>query len=98
LLGPAERFLRRWHSFDRFFTWLFARTQRRSGLIRRYGRLGLVLFVSIPAPMTGAWTGSVAAYLLRLPLGQAVLCIILGIVIAAAIVTLAATGFFAILG
>ncbi len=92
LLGPAERRLRRFRTMDRFFTWLFARTERRSDLIRRYQALGLILFVAIPAPVTGAWTGSVAAYLFRLPLRFAVPCIILGICVAGILVTLVSMG------
>lgn len=92
LLGPAEQWLRRFDWADRFFTWLFARTARRSGLIRRYQALGLILFVAIPAPMTGAWTGSIAAYLFRLPLRFVVPCIILGICVAGVVVTLVSMG------
>ncbi len=92
LLGPAERTMRRWRTMDRFFDWLFARTERRSGLIRRYQALGLVLFVAIPAPMTGAWTGAVAAYLFRLPLRFSLPCIILGVGVAGIVVTLASMG------
>jgi uncharacterized membrane protein len=94
LLGPAERKLRHINFFDRFFTWLFNRTEKRSKLIRRYQALGLILFVAIPAPMTGAWTGSVAAYIFRLPLRFAVPCIILGICVAGILVTLASMGVF----
>lgn len=92
LLKPAEMHLRRFTIFDRFFDWLFARTVRRSKLIQRFQALGLVLFVAIPAPMTGAWTGSVAAYLFKLPLRMAIPCIILGILIAGIVVTLAWQG------
>ncbi len=92
LLGPAERWLRRYRWADRFFTWLFARTERRSGLIRKYQALGLILFVAIPAPMTGAWTGSIAAYMFRLPLRFSIPCIILGICIAGVLVTLVSMG------
>ena len=92
LLGPAERTLRRFRAMDRFFDWLFRRTVSRSDLIRRYQALGLVMFVAIPAPMTGAWTGSVAAYLFRFPLRLAVPCIILGICLAGGIMTLAMMG------
>ncbi|MCP4571262.1 MAG: small multi-drug export protein [bacterium] len=92
LLGPAERFLRRWKFFDRFFDWLFKRTVSRSNLIKKYESLGLILFVAIPAPVTGAWTGAVAAYLFKLPLRMAVPCIILGILIAGVVVTLVSLG------
>ena len=92
LLGPTERRLRRFRWADRFFTWLFARTERRSGVIRKYQALGLILFVAVPAPMTGAWTGSIAAYLFRLPLRFSIPCIILGICIAGVVVTLVSMG------
>jgi uncharacterized membrane protein len=96
LLGPFERLLRRWSFFDRLFTWLFARTEKRSGMIRRYGSLGLILFVAIPAPMTGAWTGSVAAYMMKLPLRYSIPCIIVGILIAGTVMTLASLGVIAL--
>ena len=92
LLGPAERTLRRFKTMDRFFDWLFKRTVSRSKLIKKYESLGLILFVAIPAPMTGAWTGSVAAYLFKLPLRMAIPCIILGILIAGVVVTLVSQG------
>jgi len=92
LLGPVERRLRRWRTWDRFFTWLFKRTVSRSDLIKRYESLGLILFVAIPAPMTGAWTGAIAAYIFKLPLRLAVPCIILGILIAGVVVTLVSQG------
>ncbi len=96
LLGPVERWLRRFRACDRFFTWIFARTMQRSQVIQRYESIGLTLFVAIPAPMTGAWTGAMAAYLLKLPLRYAVPCIVLGIFIAGAVVTLAAQGIIAL--
>ena len=46
-----------------FFDWLFARTRRRGRLIKRFELIGLILFVAIPLPVTGAWTGSLAAFL-----------------------------------
>lgn len=92
LLGPAERYLRRFAIMDRFFNWLFKRTVSRSAVIQKYESLGLILFVAIPAPMTGAWTGSIAAYLFKLPLRMAVPCIILGILIAGVVVTLLSQG------
>lgn len=98
LLGPAERFFRRWKFWNRFFDWLFKRTVSRSDLIRKYQSAGLILFVAIPAPVTGAWTGAVAAYLFKLPLRMAVPCIILGILIAGVVVTLVSQGVITIFG
>ncbi len=91
-LGPAERYFRRFKIFNRFFDWLFKRTVSRSDVIKKYESLGLILFVAIPLPMTGAWTGSIAAYLFKLPLRMAIPCIILGILIAGVVVSLVSQG------
>ena len=64
-LGPVSDFLRRFSVGDRFFSWLFART--RSKYIKdheNFGLTALAIFVAIPLPMTGAWTGCVIAFLL----------------------------------
>ena len=92
LLGPAERHLRRFRTMDRLLDWVFKRTVSRSAVIKRYESLGLILFVAVPAPMTGAWTGAIAAYLFKLPLRMAVPCIILGILIAGVVVSLVSQG------
>ncbi|OYD14861.1 hypothetical protein CH330_07400 [candidate division WOR-3 bacterium JGI_Cruoil_03_51_56] len=73
--------------FKRFFDWLFARTRKKSGLIKRYEFWGLVLFVAIPLPVTGAWTGSVAAVVMGVPYWRSMLAIFIGVLIASAIVT-----------
>jgi len=98
LLGPVSRFLRRAVVFDRFFLWLFARTRRKGELIERFEALGLVLFVAIPLPVTGAWTGAVAAFVfgVRRPLALAALFV--GICIAGAVVTLATQGVIHVIG
>ena len=97
LLEPVSEYLRRFWLFRKFFEWLFARTRKRSDLIEKYEFLGLMLFVAIPLPITGVWTGCVAATLLKIRLRYALLAITLGVFIAAFIVTavsLAGKGFF----
>lgn len=91
-LEPVSNWLRRWQVWDRFFTWLFARSRRRGGLIERYGSLGLVLFVSIPLPVTGAWTGCAAAFVFGIKPGRALPLVFAGILVAATVVTLVTTG------
>ena len=92
LLGPVSKFLRKAPVFDRFFTWLFARTRRRGKLVERYEAIGLTLFVAIPLPVTGAWTGAVAAFVFGVRTRWAAVCISLGILIAGVVVTLACKG------
>jgi len=92
LLGPVSRLLSRWPLFDRFFQWLFARTRRKGRAIERYQALGLILFVGIPIPGTGAWTGSLAAFVFGIPFRRAMGCILIGVFLAAVIVTLSTLG------
>jgi len=91
-LGPMTRFLERWAFARRVIEAVFARTRRRSGLIERYEAIGLALFVAVPLPMTGAWTGVLAAHLLGVRPRYAVPAVVAGVVIAGVIVTLASQG------
>ena len=79
----VEQKLRRFGSFDRFFNWLFERTRRRAeDQVGRYKEAALVLFVAIPLPVTGAWTGSLIAYLFDLGHMPSFLYITIGVLIA----------------
>jgi len=71
----------------RLVDWILERTRRHGKLIERYERIGLILFVAIPLPVTGAWTGSIAAFLLGIQFKYAFLSILCGLIIAGAIVT-----------
>ncbi len=98
-LGPVSEWLRRRSRLmDRFFTWLFARTRRRGKVVERYGAIGLILFVAIPLPVTGGWTGSAAAFVFGIPFAKALPCIVLGVLMAGVVVTLASMGTFHVLG
>ena len=97
-LNTFSRFLSRVSILNRMFHWLSERTKRRGRLITRYERIGLVLFVAIPLPVTGAWTGSLAAVLFGLRFKQAFFSIFIGILIAGIIVTCATLFGWAILG
>jgi len=98
-LGPLSKALsRRSRLAYRFFSWLFARTRRRGRLVERYGAIGLTLFVAIPLPVTGAWTGAMAAFIFGIPLRLALPCIALGVAIAGVIVTLASLGVLSLFG
>ncbi len=94
-LEPASIWLRRWDVWDRFFEWLFARTRRKGKLIERFEFLGLILFVGIPLPVTGAWTGCAAAFVFGLSYKKSIVAILFGLFMSATIVlTLTATGLF----
>ncbi|MCX7847623.1 MAG: small multi-drug export protein [bacterium] len=87
LLGPLSRVCMKTRLGRRFFEWLFARTRRKTASIEKYETLGLTIFVAIPLPATGAWTGAIAAFLLGLRFHHAMWSIFLGVVIAGVIMT-----------
>lgn len=86
LLQPVSERLRHIPFFERFFDWLFERTRRKATLIEKFEALGLILFVAIPLPVTGAWTGCVAATLFKIRFRYALLAIIAGVAIAGVVV------------
>jgi uncharacterized membrane protein len=91
-IGPVSDYLRRFRLFDAFFTWIFARTRRKGELIERLEAVGLMLFVAVPLPVTGAWTGSLAAFLFGIRTSLAFPAILLGVLLAGVIVTMATQG------
>jgi len=72
----------------KFFDWLFERTQKKSKIIEKYEILGLIIFVGIPLPTTGAWTGVLASFILGLKPILSFLAIALGVFLAALIVSI----------
>ena len=90
-----ERFtdrLMRYPRWNRIMTWTFNRTRSKSGTIERFEAIGLALFVGVPLPLTGAWSGCIAAYLFRIPMRHSIPAILAGIIIAGVVVTLACLG------
>jgi uncharacterized membrane protein len=87
-LESVAKGISRLDSGKRLVDWLFRRTRKRGRIIERYERIGLTLFVAIPLPFTGAWTGSIAAFLFGLKFYRSLLLIFFGIIIAAVIVTI----------
>ncbi len=72
---------------DNFFTWLFNRTyHKHNAEFEKYGSIGLAIFVGIPLPATGAWTGCLIAWILGLERKKSLLAISLGVVVAGIIV------------
>lgn len=68
------------------------RALSKSEQIQKYGKFGLFLFVAIPLPGTGAWTGALAATLLRMKPKESILPIFLGVVTAGLVMSLIAFG------
>jgi uncharacterized membrane protein len=88
LLNPVRRLLGKIPPFRGLFRFLQRKAEKNKNLIERYEEIGLALFVGIPLPVTGAWTGSVVAEILGLRVMKSFLFITLGVVLAGIIVTI----------
>jgi uncharacterized membrane protein len=87
-LEPVSNYLRQWRIWDIFFSWLFERTHRKhSADFEKYGSIGLAIFVGIPLPATGAWTGCAAAFIFGFKFKNSFLAILAGVIIAGVLVT-----------
>ena len=75
-----------------FVSQLEARAKAKSANVVRYQTWGLLLFVAIPLPGTGAWTGALIAAVLDMRLKRAVPVILLGVTIAGCIITMLTHG------
>jgi uncharacterized membrane protein len=86
----------RW--LDRLVKKKVEKTMKNKALIYKYELLGLMLFVAIPLPGTGAWTGALLAALLDIRLKYAFPVILAGVIIAGIAVMFLTYGFKAIIG
>lgn len=68
------------------------RALSKSGQIKKYGRWGLLLFVGIPLPGTGAWTGALIASMLRMKKRESLPFIFFGVIMAGLIMSLLSFG------
>lgn len=70
---------------SKFANWLDSKVNKHKSGIEKYGFLGLVLFVGIPLPGSGAWTGSLIASVLGMDKKKSFVAIIIGVVLASLI-------------
>lgn len=84
--------LRRQPLFSRFTAWYENHLLNKSSTIQKYSFLGLLLFVGIPLPGTGAWSGSCIAVLLNVPPRRALPAIACGVLLAGVIMTIGSQG------
>ncbi|MEG0805903.1 MAG: small multi-drug export protein [Lachnospiraceae bacterium] len=89
------QWMKRFSLFRPMVEWLEAKAMGKSDKIARWEFWGLVLFVGIPLPGTGAWTGSLIAALLGIEFKKSILAELLGICIAAVIMVFLSYGVLA---
>ena len=81
--------------FDSLYKRIVIRTQKKvAPYVDRYGLLGIALFVAIPLPGSGSWTGALAAFLLGLGYRRFAVANLVGVLIAAVLVTAITFGLF----
>ena len=81
--------------FNKIGTWLTNKAEKNREKIEKYSFWGVCLFVAVPLPVTGAWTGSLVAATIGMKPWKAFLSCLLGVMIAGVIVTLIAYGALA---
>lgn len=96
-IRPIFSYMKTTDTFRKLAHRLTRRSKKARGRIEKYGYLGLLLFVSIPLPGTGVWSGSLAAALLGLRFKYTFPIIFLGNMIAGLIVMTLSHGIFNII-
>ena len=98
LFEPISQFLRqRFQIFERFFSWLFERT--RKSFYKKHEKWGdfalfFLVAIPLPIPLSGVWSGSLAAWLFGIPFKKAFPIIVFGVMIAGGIATAISLGIF----
>ncbi len=91
-LSTVHKVLIKWKFYENLFNKFVERTRKKvEHKVKKYGYLGLTLFVAIPLPVTGAYTGALGAWILGMEMKKVFLSIFLGVIISGAIITL---GFY----
>jgi len=86
-LSSLHKLLERWQPYRRLFERLVERARRRvHAKVEKYGYAGLILFVAIPLPITGAYTGTLGAWILGMDRRKTILAVFVGVIIAGIIV------------
>ena len=83
---------------DRIALWVESKAHKNKAKVLKFASFGLFLFVALPFPGTGAWTGALVAAMLDMRMKYALPSIFCGVVCAGFIMTLASYGFVSFLG
>ena len=78
--------------FNKIANFLLTKVEKKREKIEKYSFWGLCLFIAIPLPVTGAWTGSLVAAVVEMKPWKAFISALLGVLLAGAIVTLIVYG------
>ena len=92
LIEKIFNLLKKWNFTKKLVIKIEDKTYKKKDQITKYGYWGLLLFVGIPLPGTGAWTGSLLAVLLNLDKKKSFIYISLGVLLAGIIMSILSYG------
>ena len=87
LMQYVEKIFKKNYYTNKVLDNIFKRTRTKSKIINLYKYYGIIIFVSIPLPLTGAWTGCLASYLFGFSKKKTLAAIMVGLLISASLVT-----------
>jgi uncharacterized membrane protein len=98
LFNIVFEWMKKFKFLSKFNNFVDKKVRKGSEKVERYKKIGLIIFVAIPLPTTGLWTGSAVASFLGLDFKKSFLSVALGGIISAAIITALSLIFPAALG
>ena len=84
--------------FDKFTNFVEKKVQKGSKKLEKYKEIGLITFVGIPLPTTGLWTGTAVAAFMGLDFKKSMVCVFLGGIISAVLISILSVAAPALLG
>ena len=87
LFNQIYQWLLKWQFFDRVVKHIDKKIAKNQATFEKYEELALIIFIAIPLPTTGLWTGSAIASFLKLDFKKSLFCAVLGGIVSATIIT-----------
>lgn len=91
-------FMKKVKGLKKIAIWIETKADKHKGQIEKYAYVGLFLFVAVPLPGTGAWTGSLIAALMRMKFWKSFLLIAFGVMCAGIIMSVISYGIVGAIG
>lgn len=88
LFNKIYQWLLKWNFFDRLVKHIDKKIAKNQAAFEKYEELALILFIAIPLPTTGLWTGSAIAAFLKLDFKKSMACAAIGGALSAIVITL----------
>ncbi|MFA9397280.1 MAG: COG2426 family protein [Clostridiaceae bacterium] len=98
LFNKIFSWMKKYKIFDKFNKFVERKINKGTKKVERFKGIGLVIFIAIPLPTTGLWTGSAIAAFLKIDFKKSLICAIIGSIICGGIVTLISIKAPAMLG